>query len=286
MKKICLVLFSVLMMLLVVGCGSSGPKKMVIGLDDNFAPMGFRNEKNEIVGFDIDLAREACKRAGMEVTFKPIDWSAKEAELNGKRIDAIWNCFTINPEREKVIQFSKPYINNCQVVAVPVASKIETLADLKGKAVGVQDDSTGSYLLDGKYADMRKGLKEYKKYPDFAAAFLDIDSGRLDALVVDEILVRYYMKKAPGKYKVLKFPCSGSVRTSPATRIKNNPSAAAGRSVLCYSCAWKMRRKRTAGYIYPEITTRPMVYATGLCFYHLFISEETPMYPARPHRPA
>ena len=173
MKKICLVLFSVLMMLLVVGCGSSGPKKMVIGLDDNFAPMGFRNEKNEIVGFDIDLAREACKRAGMEVTFKPIDWSAKEAELNGKRIDAIWNCFTINPEREKVIQFSKPYINNCQVVAVPVASKIETLADLKGKAVGVQDDSTGSYLLDGKYADMRKGLKEYKKYPDFAAAFLN-----------------------------------------------------------------------------------------------------------------
>ena len=165
MKKICLVLFSVLMMLLVVGCGSSGPKKMVIGLDDNFAPMGFRNEKNEIVGFDIDLAREACKRAGMEVTFKPIDWSAKEAELNGKRIDAIWNCFTINPEREKVIQFSKPYINNCQVVAVPVASKIETLADLKGKAVGVQDDSTGSYLLDGKYADMRKGLKAWTSTP-------------------------------------------------------------------------------------------------------------------------
>ena len=68
----------------------------------------------------------------------------------------------------------------------------------------VQDDSTGSYLLDGKYADLRKGLKEYKKYPDFAAAFLDIDSKRLDAVVVDEILVRYYMKKAPGKYKVLK----------------------------------------------------------------------------------
>ena len=182
LKKICLVLFSVLMMLMIVGCGSSGPKKMVIGLDDNFAPMGFRNEKNEIVGFDIDLAREACKRAGMEVTFKPIDWSAKEA----------------------VIQFSKPYINNCQVVAVPVKSTIQTIADLKGKTVGVQDDSTGSYLLDGKYADLRKGLKEYKKYPDFAAAFLDIDSGRLDALVVDEILVRYYMKKAPDKYRVLK----------------------------------------------------------------------------------
>lgn len=204
MKKLYLMLFSLLMILAVAGCGNSGPKKMVIGLDDNFAPMGFRNEKNEIVGFDIDLAREACKRAGMEVTFKPIDWSAKEAELKGKRIDAIWNCFTINPEREKVIQFSKPYINNAQIVVVPEKSAVQTLADLKGKVTGVQDDSTGSYLLDGKYGDLRKGLKEYKKYPDFAAAFLDIDSGRLDALVVDEILARYYMTKAPGKYRVLK----------------------------------------------------------------------------------
>lgn len=197
-------LFSLLLILAVSGCGNSGPKKMVIGLDDNFAPMGFRNEKNEIVGFDIDLAKEACKRAGMEVIFKPIDWSAKEAELKGKRIDAIWNCFTINPEREKVIQFSKPYINNAQIIVVPEKSAIQTLADLKDKVTGVQDDSTGSYLLEGKYSDLRKGLKEYKKYPDFAAAFLDIDSGRLDALVVDEILARYYMTKAPGKYRVLK----------------------------------------------------------------------------------
>lgn len=204
MKKLYFMLFSLLLILAVSGCGNSGPKKMVIGLDDNFAPMGFRNEKNEIVGFDIDLAKEACKRAGMEVIFKPIDWSAKEAELKGKRIDAIWNCFTINPEREKVIQFSKPYINNAQIIVVPEKSAIQTLADLKDKVTGVQDDSTGSYLLEGKYSDLRKGLKEYKKYPDFAAAFLDIDSGRLDALVVDEILARYYMTKAPGKYRVLK----------------------------------------------------------------------------------
>lgn len=70
MKKFLLLAMTLLMALsLVAGCGSDGPKKMVIGLDDNFAPMGFRNEKNEIVGYDIDLAREACKRAGMEVEF-------------------------------------------------------------------------------------------------------------------------------------------------------------------------------------------------------------------------
>lgn len=81
MKKFLLLAMTLLMALsLVAGCGSDSPKKMVIGLDDNFAPMGFRNEKNEIVGYDIDLAKEACKRAGMEVEFKPIDWASKEAE--------------------------------------------------------------------------------------------------------------------------------------------------------------------------------------------------------------
>ena len=72
---------------------------IVVGLDDHFPPMGFRDEKNEIVGFDIDLAKEAAKRIGLQVTFKPIDWSAKEAELNGKRIDVLWNGLTITEER-------------------------------------------------------------------------------------------------------------------------------------------------------------------------------------------
>ena len=69
--------------------------KIVVGLDDNFPPMGFRDEKNELVGFDIDMAKEAAKRLGLEVSFKPIDWSAKEAELSGKRVDALWNGLTI-----------------------------------------------------------------------------------------------------------------------------------------------------------------------------------------------
>ncbi len=203
MKKIFMLLTSLLLIIMVAGCGGGGEKKMVIGLDDNFAPMGFRNEKNELVGYDIDMAKEACKRAGLEVTFKPIDWSSKEAELNGKRIDALWNCLSVTPAREKVIKFSRPYMNNRQIIVVPVNSKIQTLADLKGKVLAVQDNSTGADRVE-EYPDVKKGLKDYRKYPDFAAAFLDIDSGRVDALVVDEILARYYMVKKPGKYRVLK----------------------------------------------------------------------------------
>lgn len=203
MKKFLLLAMTLLMALsLVAGCGSEGPKKMVIGLDDNFAPMGFRNEKNEIVGYDIDLAREASKRAGMEVEFKPIDWASKEAEIKGKRIDAIWNCFTVNPEREQVYTLSKPYMVNAQLVVVPKDSEITKIADLKGKVLAVQDDSTGSYILDRDDA-LRNSLKDYRKYPDFAAVYMDMDAKRIDAMVVDAVLARYYMVKHPDKYVAL-----------------------------------------------------------------------------------
>lgn len=177
-------------------------KEIVIGLDDNFAPMGFRNEKNEIVGFDIDLAREATRRLGMKVTFKPIDWGAKEAEIKSGRIDAIWNCFSVNPEREKMYGLSKPYINNAQWIVTLAKSKINGPADLAGKVVGCQDDATGDYLFSlPENAKLRASLKDYKKYPDFAAGYMDLNTGRVDALVVDAVLAGYYNQKAPGKYR-------------------------------------------------------------------------------------
>ena len=98
--------------------------KIVVGLDDNFPPMGFRDEKNELVGFDIDMAREAAKRMGVEAEFKPIDWSAKEAELSGKRVDALWNGLTITEERKAKIGFTAPYMENHQIIVVAAKSAI------------------------------------------------------------------------------------------------------------------------------------------------------------------
>lgn len=202
-RKLLLVMMGLLTILaLAAGCGSNEPKKMVIGLDDNFAPMGFRNENNEIVGYDIDLAKEACKRAGLEVEFKPIDWASKEAEMKGKRIDAIWNCFTVNEERKQTYTLSDAYMVNSQLVVVPSSSDVQKVANLKGKVLAVQDDSTGAYILD-KDDNLRTSLKDYRKYPDFAAVFMDMDAGRVDAMVVDAVLARYYMKLNPGKYRAL-----------------------------------------------------------------------------------
>lgn len=188
---------------LVAGCGSDSPKKMVIGLDDNFAPMGFRNEKNEIVGYDIDLAKEACKRAGMEVEFKPIDWASKEAEIKGKRIDAIWNCFTVNPERQEAYTLSKPYMVNAQLVVVPKGSEITKIADLKGKVLAVQDDSTGSYILD-RNNELRTSLKDYRKYPELCCCLYGYGRPAVSMpWQLTLVLARYYMVKHPDKYVAL-----------------------------------------------------------------------------------
>ena len=127
-KMMAVGLAAVSMMAFVTGCGGDTkkantelPKKVVIGLDDSFPPMGFKDEKGEIVGFDIDMAKEAAKRAGMDVEFKAIDWSSKEAELKSKKIDALWNGLTVSPEREKNILFSNTYMKDKQYVIVPVS---------------------------------------------------------------------------------------------------------------------------------------------------------------------
>jgi polar amino acid transport system substrate-binding protein len=180
----------------------AAPAKIVIGLDDNFPPMGFRDEKHELVGFDIDLAREAAKRLGAQVEFKPIDWGAKEAELNGRRVDALWNGLTITDERKKNIGFTDPYLENRQIIVVTNESPVKTKADLASKTVGVQDGSTAVDAVE-RDANTAKSLKELKKFSDNVTALMDLKTGRLDAVVVDEVVGRYYLTKKPGEYRVL-----------------------------------------------------------------------------------
>ena len=176
--------------------------KIVVGLDDNFPPMGFRDEKNELVGFDIDMAKEAAKRLGLEVDFKPIDWSAKEAELSGKRVDALWNGLTITEERKQNILFTAPYMENHQIIVVAANSAIKTKADLAGKVVGAQE---GSSAVDAIKKDeaVFKSFKDIKTFGDNVTALMDLTTGRLDAVVVDEVVGRYYVAKKPDVYAVL-----------------------------------------------------------------------------------
>jgi len=176
----------------------------IVGLDDQFPPMGFRGQdNNEIVGFDIDLAKEVAKKLGVKVEFKPVAWDGIISSLNKGDIDVVWNGMTITEERKKNIDFSKAYLNNRQIVMVTDDSAITTLDMIKGKIVGLQLGSSSEAALNGK-PDIANNLKELKKYENNTLALMDLASKRIDAVVVDEIVGRWSMAKKPGVYKVLK----------------------------------------------------------------------------------
>jgi polar amino acid transport system substrate-binding protein len=189
------------------GCSSKSDstaqdkKTLVIGVDDTFAPMGFRDKNNNLVGFDIDYAKAAAKKMGTTVKFQPIDWSTKEAELSSGRIDLIWNGYTITDERKKKVLFTKPYLKNSQVIVTRADSNISKLDDLAGKTVGLQSQSSAADALNANpIKDKVKTVTEYKTND---LALNDLKNGRLDAVVIDEVVINYYMSKEKDSYKVL-----------------------------------------------------------------------------------
>jgi polar amino acid transport system substrate-binding protein len=178
--------------------------KIIIGLDDSFPPLGFRSENNEIVGFDIDMAREVAAIIGVDAEFKPIVWDNKMFELNGNNIDLIWNGFTVTPEREKEILFSKPYLENRQVAVVLRDSGISAKVDLGGKKIGLQGGSSAedAFKKDAEvYASVGEG--NLKRYEDNVAAMMDLDNGRIGAVIMDEVVCKYQISDKGDQYKIL-----------------------------------------------------------------------------------
>lgn len=175
--------------------------KLVIGIDDKFAPMGFRDENNNIVGFDIDYAKAAVEKMGYEIVFQPIDWKTKESELNSGRIDLIWNGYTITDERKEKVLFTKPYLRNTQVVAVKKDSELAEIADLEGKVIGIQALSSAVDAFNAH--DIHKKVKSVSEFSDNVLALNDLKIGRVDAVVIDEVVINYYMTKEPDAFEVL-----------------------------------------------------------------------------------
>lgn len=175
----------------------------VVGLDDAFPPMGFREEgTNEIIGFDIDLANEAAKRMGIEVQFQPVVWDTIIEELNGGKVDVIWNGLTITEERKGKIAFTDPYIEDKQIIVVQKSSDIASKADLADKVVGIQAGSSAILAVEKDVATY-ESIGEFVEFSSNDEALLDLAAGRLDAVVVDEVVGRYYIAKKPDDYKVL-----------------------------------------------------------------------------------
>ncbi len=176
--------------------------KFVLGLDDAFPPMGFRDENNEIVGYDVDLAKEVTARMGVALVLQPIDWNAKEQELNTGKIDCIWNGFTITEERSKAMAFTKPYLKNAQVLVVKADSPVKGLADLKGKTVGLQAGSSAADALESA-TDFKASLKGSVEFKDNLTALMDLEAKGVDAVVMDLMVANDNINRSGKAYRIL-----------------------------------------------------------------------------------
>ncbi len=223
-KKILGVLTAGVLMLSAAGCGLVAGSKsagsaagdgswkkvksagqLVLGFDKAFPPMGYIDtETGKTVGFDIDMAAEACKRLGIRAKFQPIDWENKLAEINNGNVDCLWNGFSKTAEREKQLDLSIPYMKNNQIVLIKTGLPYQGLESLAGKTIGVQSDSSAETALnDAANAPFKKSLKEIVRIDDYSKAVLEIQNGTVDAIAIDEVVARYYLTKNPGAYAIL-----------------------------------------------------------------------------------
>lgn len=161
----------------------------ILGLDDSFPPMGYRDENNEIVGFDIDVAKAVCEKLGVELVLQPISWDAKELELASGNIDCIWNGMSITPEREESMAMSFAYLNNQMVFYTKADAGIDALEDLAGKSVGVQNGSAAEEIIDDEAnADLKASFSEVLGYDEYLTALMDLQQGGVDAVFMDMVV--------------------------------------------------------------------------------------------------
>ena len=182
-------------------------QKFTVGFDAEFPPYGYQDESGEYVGFDLSLAEEVCKRRGWELVKTPIEWNSKDLELETGAIDCIWNGFTING-REDSYTWTVPYVDNSQVAVVRKDSGVSALEDLKGKIVAVQADSSALAAFTGEDAEeknieLAKQFKELQQVGDYNSAFLNLESGAVDAVCMDIGVAKYEMEKRGDKFKML-----------------------------------------------------------------------------------
>lgn len=183
-------------------------RQFVVGFDAEFPPYGYKDDSGEYVGFDLDLAQEVCNRLGWTLVKQPIDWDAKDMELNSGAIDCIWNGFTMTG-REDEYTFSKPYVDNSIVYVVRADSDIQTEADLAGKHVITQAGSSAlSALQDESKADVVNSFASLDEIADYNTAFMNLEAGTNDAIAVDIGVAQYQLTTKADKFRMLEEPLS------------------------------------------------------------------------------
>ena len=204
-------LFAAPTMLGLAGCGSSNSEAAVAwdgktfkhGFDKDFPPYSYIDDNGETTGFDVELAQAVCELNGWEYVSVPVNWDAKDAELNSGSCDCIWSGFTKSPAREDEYCWSEPYSINTQMIMVKADSGIKTLADLAGKKVGVQTGTSAYDMLDtpeeeGGKKELAETFASVEVFDTYTIAVTDLQAGAIDAVAIDVTTGNFQMKKQEG----------------------------------------------------------------------------------------
>ena len=213
-KRMMAVAMILIMAMSIVACGSKNgkdgqkvsdakndDKTFVVGFDQDFPPFGYVGDDGEFTGFDIEMAQECAKRMGQEIVLQPIDWDTKDMELESGTIDCIWNGFTING-REDQYTWTDAYMDNSQVVVVRADSGIETLADLEGKNVEVQKESSAQSAIEDN-EELMKTFGELRTVGEYKTAIMDLESGAVDAIAMDIFVAKDQIADKDGELIIL-----------------------------------------------------------------------------------
>ncbi len=238
MKKLLALLLATLMVVSLVACGASadssaasepkdsaasmasaasnpaddGEITFTVGFDAEYPPYGYKDENGEYTGFDLELAQEVCNRNGWILVKQPIDWDAKDMELNSGSIDCIWNGFTMTG-REDDYTFSVPYVDNSIVFVVMNDSDIQTAEDLAGKVVVTQADSSALTALTDEEDNeenlaLAASFAELQQVADYNTAFMNLESGVVDCIAVDIGVAQYQLSSRGDTFRMLEKPLS------------------------------------------------------------------------------
>ena len=211
MRKLKFLITLIITVLIATGCASGGKekprkdnwndfqtyKKVVIGFDNTFVPMGFQDKSGKNIGFDIDLANAVFEKYGIKVEWQAINWDLKETELKNGNIDLIWNGYSKTEERESVVQFTKQYMINEQVIVVKKSKNIKSISQLEDKVLGAQNGSSGYDTFNEKPEVLKNIVKnnDATQYESFNEALIDLENDRIDALLIDRVYANYYLKQ-------------------------------------------------------------------------------------------
>ena len=218
-KKICFIFALVIISLMMLGTVSAGwfdflggntnaqgndENTFVVGFDAEFPPYGYKDDNGSYTGFDLELAEEVCHRNNWTFKAQPINWDAKDAELDSGSTDCIWNGFTIDG-RENDYLWSEPYFDNKQVFVVKTSSNINSMDDLSGKTVETQKDSSALAALNGDNKTLKEKFSTLTEVADYNTAFMDLESGSCDAVAMDIGVAEYDIKNKQnsGDFKIL-----------------------------------------------------------------------------------